>query len=175
MIDTLLPLAVFAFVSSITPGSNNIMLTSSGIMFGFNRTISHMLGATFGFGVMLVLCVAGIGSLVLVVPSIHVVLKMLGSAYLLYLVWKLRCMSFKSGVGGNSKLLTFFGAAIFQAANPKIWIMAVTSTSTFLSPLQPIWLSVSIYCRVFSVINLPCGSILTMVGSILRRYLAQPL
>ena len=68
MIETLLPLAVFAVVSSITPCPNNIMLTSSGIMFGFNQTIPHMLGVTFGFGVMLVLCAAGIGSLILAVP-----------------------------------------------------------------------------------------------------------
>jgi len=50
MLSTLFPLALFAFVSSITPGPNNIMLTSSGIVFGFLRTIPHMLGITFGFG-----------------------------------------------------------------------------------------------------------------------------
>ena len=71
--ESLLPLAMFAFVSSITPGPNNIMLTSSGIRFGFARSIPHMLGITSGFGVMLVLCAAGIRSLVLAVPAMHVV------------------------------------------------------------------------------------------------------
>jgi threonine/homoserine/homoserine lactone efflux protein len=175
MLETLLPLAVFAFVSSITPGPNNIMLTSSGIMFGFNRTVPHMLGVTFGFGVMLVLCAAGIGGLVLALPSIHVILKTLGSAYLLYLAWKLRHMSFKSEVGNNHRPMTFFGAAVFQAANPKAWIMAITSASAFLPPLQPIWLSIAVYCLVYCIINLPCVSVWAGAGSVLRRYLAQPL
>ncbi|AIY41210.1 Transporter [Collimonas arenae] len=175
MLEALLPLAVFAFVSSITPGPNNIMLTSSGIMFGFNRTIPHMLGVTFGFGVMLVLCAAGIGSLVLALPSIHVILKTLGSAYLLYLAWKLRNMSFKSEVESGHKPMTFFGAAVFQAANPKAWIMAITSASAFLPPLQPIWLSIGLYCLIFSVINLPCVGVWAAAGSVLRRYLAQVL
>src|SRR5688500_14974048 len=85
IMESLLPLALFAFVSSSTPGPNNIMLTSSGILFGFVRSIPHMLGITFGFGAMLVLCAAGIGSLILAVPAIHLILKVLGSGYLLYL------------------------------------------------------------------------------------------
>lgn len=174
LLETLLPLAVFAFVSSITPGPNNIMLTSSGIMFGFSRTVPHMLGVTFGFGVMLVLCAVGIGSLVLAVPAIHVILKTLGSAYLLYLAWKLRKMSFKSELESGHQPMTFFGAAAFQAANPKAWIMAITSASAFLPPLQPIWLSIGLYCLIFSVINLPCVGVWAAAGSVLRRYLGQP-
>ncbi|MCJ9712195.1 LysE family translocator, partial [Bordetella hinzii] len=33
------PLALFALVSSITPGPNNVMLASSGLTFGFRRTV----------------------------------------------------------------------------------------------------------------------------------------
>lgn len=173
MFEALLPLAVFAFVSSITPGPNNIMLTSSGIMFGFNRTIPHMLGVTFGFCVMLVLCATGIGSLILALPSIHVILKTLGSAYLLYLAWKLRSMSFKSDLGNDKKPMTFFAAAVFQFANPKAWVMAITSASAFLPPLRPIWLSIAMYCLVYSMINLPCVGVWAGAGSMLRHYLAQ--
>jgi threonine/homoserine/homoserine lactone efflux protein len=68
----------FAFVSSITPGPNNIMLTSSGIWFGFRRSIPHMLGITFGFGVLLAICAAGIGTLVMAVPAMQMVLKSAG-------------------------------------------------------------------------------------------------
>ena len=49
-IDTLLALTAFAFVSSITPGPNNMMLLASGVNFGFRRTIPHMLGISVGFG-----------------------------------------------------------------------------------------------------------------------------
>lgn len=172
--DTLLPLATFAFVSSITPGPNNIMLTSSGILFGFVRSIPHMLGITFGFGVMLVLCAAGIGSLVLAVPAIHVVLKSLGSAYLLYLAWQLRSMAFRQDGNSFARPMSFLGAALFQFANPKAWVMAVTGASAFLPLVQPVWFAIALFCLVFCAINLPCVGVWAGTGAVLRRYLAQP-
>lgn len=172
--ESLLPLALFAFVSSITPGPNNIMLTSSGILFGFLRSIPHMLGITVGFGAMLALCAAGIGSLVLAVPAIHVVLKVIGSAYLVYLAWQLRGMAFRPEEQSHARPMSFAGAALFQFANPKAWVMAVTGASAFLPLLQPAWLAVAVFCIVFCAVNLPCIGLWAGTGAVLRRYLSQP-
>jgi threonine/homoserine/homoserine lactone efflux protein len=171
--ETLLPLAVFAFVSSITPGPNNIMLTSSGIRFGFTRSIPHMLGITFGFAVLLAICAAGIGSLIIAVPALHVVLKVLGSGYLVYLAWKLRGMAFSQSVVGDARPMSFFGAALFQFANPKAWVMGITGASAFLPPGDSVVLAIAMFCLVFSVINLPCISVWAGTGAMLRRYLTQ--
>ncbi|RZI41383.1 LysE family translocator [Herbaspirillum sp. HC18] len=174
MLPSLLPLALFAFVSSITPGPNNIMLTSSGILFGFVRSVPHMLGVTFGFGVMLALCAVGIGGLVLAVPEIHVALKAFGSAYLLWLAWQLRRMAFKQDDGGRAKPMSFTGAALFQFVNPKAWVMALTGTSAFLPLVQPVWMAVALFCLVFCAVNLPCVGVWAGTGAALRRHLAQP-
>lgn len=177
MIEALLPLASFAFVSSITPGPNNIMLTSSGIWFGFRRSLPHMLGITFGFGVLLAVCAVGIGELVVAVPSLVTLLKMLGCGYLLYLAWQLRRM----GVSGDSERaarpMGFWAAAMFQFANPKAWVMAITGASAFLPALhqQVAGLAILLYCLVFCIINLPCVSVWAVAGAMLRRYLEQPL
>nr|AIA14268.1 LysE type translocator [uncultured bacterium] len=172
--ESLLPLALFAFVSSITPGPNNIMLTSSGILFGFQRSIPHMLGITFGFGVMLALCAAGVGSLVLAVPAIHIVLKVLGSTYLVYLAWNLRGMAFRQDGKQHARPMSFMGAALFQFANPKAWVMAVTGASAFLPLMQPVWFAIALFCLVFCTVNLPCIGIWAGTGAVLRRYLAEP-
>ncbi|RJG05415.1 LysE family translocator [Noviherbaspirillum cavernae] len=172
--ETLLPLALFAFVSSITPGPNNIMLTSSGILFGFVRSIPHMLGITVGFGVMLALCATGIGGLILAVPAIQVILKVLGSGYLLYLAWQLRRMAFRQDDSGRAKPMSFLGAAAFQFANPKAWVMAVTGVSAFLPAMQPVWFAITMFCLVFCAINLPCVGVWAGTGAALRRHLAQP-
>lgn len=172
--EALIPLALFAFVSSITPGPNNIMLTSSGLRFGFARSIPHMLGITFGFGVMLALCAAVIGSLVIAMPALHVVLKVIGSAYLLYLAWQLRSMAFTQQEQRGAKPLSFFGAAAFQFVNPKAWIMAVTGASAFLPIVRPAWLAIALFCVVFCAVNLPCISLWAGTGAALRRYLARP-
>ena len=172
--ESLLPLTLFAFVSSITPGPNNIMLTSSGILFGFVRSIPHMLGITFGFGVMLALCASGVGALLLAVPGLHLILKTLGSGYLLYLAWQLRGMALKSEGAVRAKPMSFFGAALFQFANPKAWVMALTGASAFLPAMQPVWLAIALFCVVFCVVNLPCIGIWAGTGVALRRYLTQP-
>jgi threonine/homoserine/homoserine lactone efflux protein len=158
MMTELLPLIFFAFVSSITPGPNNIMLTSSGIWFGFARSIPHMLGVTFGFGVLLAMCAAGIGSLIIALPSIHMLLKVAGSGYLLYLAWKLRDMRLEQDGRHGVRPLSFRGAAMFQFANPKAWVMAITGASAFLPLLKPAWLAIALYCLVFCAVNLPCIS-----------------
>jgi threonine/homoserine/homoserine lactone efflux protein len=176
--DILLPLAPlmsFAFVSSITPGPNNIMLTSSGIWFGFRRSIPHMLGITIGFGVLLAICAAGIGTLVMAVPAMQMVLKSAGSAYLLYLAWQMRAMRFDRDLTQTHQPLGFMGAAAFQFCNPKAWIMAITGGAAFLPPLAPAALAIAVYCLVFCAVNLPCISLWAGAGALLRRYLANPL
>lgn len=171
--ESLLPLCLFAFVSSITPGPNNIMLTSSGIRFGFVRCIPHMLGVVCGFGVMLALCALGIGSLIVAMPALHIVLKTIGSTYLIYLAWQLRSMVFSQSEGDSGRPMSFIGATLFQFANPKAWVMAVTGASAFLPAMQPAWFAIAVFCLVFSVINLPCIGIWAGTGVMLRRYLTQ--
>ena len=78
----LLPLATFIFVSSITPGPNNVMLTASGANFGYQRSMPHMLGITVGCSLMLFLVGAGLGALFEQLPQLYTVLQYLGAAYL---------------------------------------------------------------------------------------------
>lgn len=171
--ESLLPLALFAFVASITPGPNNLMLTSSAILFGFMRSMPHVLGVTFGFCLMLALCAAGVGNLALTIPALHVALKASGSGYLLYLAWQLRHMAFQQDEEKHAKPMSFVDAVLFQFVNPKAWVTALTGTSAFLPLVQPVWLAIAIFCLVFSAINLPCVSVWAGTGAALRRYLAH--
>lgn len=175
VLDQLLPLAFFAFVSSITPGPNNIMLASSGIRFVFLRSIPHMLGITIGFGVMLTLCAAGVGSLILKLPSIQLILKLLSSSYLLYLAWHLRSVAVQDVDAVDATPLGFSSAAMFQAVNPKAWVMVVTGAVAFLPTIEPVWLAIGLFCFVFCSINLPCIGVWAGGGAMLRRYLKQSL
>ncbi|EWM41674.1 lysE type translocator family protein [Bordetella holmesii 41130] len=85
------PLALFALVSSIPPGPNNVMLASSGLTFGFRRSIPHMLGVTIGFSFMILLVGLGLGALFNQFPWLYSALKYGGALYLLYLAWKIAC------------------------------------------------------------------------------------
>jgi len=136
---TLLPLSLFAFVTSITPGPNNLMLTASSIRFGFQRTIFHMLGILFGLSVMLALFGSGVGGLILAVPAAHSMLKFASACYLVYLAWQMRKMGFADAdrACDGARPLSFANAALFQLANPKAWMMALTAAASFMPALHP--------------------------------------
>ena len=171
--ETLLPLALFAFVSSITPGPNNIMLTSSGIRFGFVRTLPHMAGITIGFGSLIALCAAGIGSLIVALPWLQLALRVFASAYLLTLAWQLHRLSI--GEAAERQVpMSVWGAATFQFINPKAWMMAITGASAFLPPMQPVVIAVLLLVLVFCAINFVCISAWAGAGAALRKHLAQP-
>jgi threonine/homoserine/homoserine lactone efflux protein len=171
--ELLLPMSLFAFVSSITPGPNNSMLASSGILFGFRRTVPHLFGITAGLGAMLVVSAAGIGSLVLTMPALELLLKAVGSTYLLWLAWRLRHMAFQQAEGGRLRPTSFLNAAGFQFVNPKAWMIALGGASGFLPQIGAGANGIALICLVFCSVNLCCISLWAAVGTALRRYLVQ--
>src|SRR5690606_13149557 len=172
--EVLLALAAYAFVPSITPGPNNFMLLSSGVNFGFVRSIPHMLGIGIGFVVLLLAVGFGLGAVLTTFPVLHTALKIVGGAYLLYLAWKIAMSrSVESGGDGTAQPMTFLQAAAFQWVNPKAWVMAVTAMAVFSNPANP-FLSVVLISAVFGIINLPCVSSWAGFGMALRGFLSDP-
>ena len=80
-------MALFAFVTSVTPGPNNLMLLVSGAAFGFKKTIPHMLGISCGHFVMLLAVGAGLEQLLAMSPRAYPLMKIVGFAYVLYMAW----------------------------------------------------------------------------------------
>jgi threonine/homoserine/homoserine lactone efflux protein len=171
--ETLLPLASFAFVSSITPGPNNMMLSASGIAFGLRRTVPHMCGVWVGFFLLLAVCGAGVGAVVVRYPAIGFGLKAIGTAYLLYLAWTMRNALEPSSTGSNARPMRFAEAVAFQFVNPKAWVMGITAVSVFVPDIEPRWLAVALMCVVFSVVNVPCVGTWAVLGATLKGWLAD--
>ncbi len=169
-------LIIFAFVTSITPGPNNLMLLASGVNFGFVRTIPHMLGIGGGFLSLLLGVGFGLGAVLTAFPSLHLALKLAGGAYLLTLAWRVamsRQMG-KAGDGAGSRPMTFLESAAFQWVNPKAWVMAVTAMAVYTNPEAP-FLSVMLVALAFAAVNLPSVSSWAGFGTALRGFLSDPL
>jgi len=174
--EILLALTAFAFVSSITPGPNNLMLMASGTNFGFVRTIPHMLGVAIGFTLMIVLVGAGLAQIFELFPVAHTILKVVSVVYLLWLAWKI-AISKPPGADkakAGAKPFTFIQAALFQWVNPKAWTMALTAVTAYTIPSQPI-LSLLLIAGIFGLVNLPSVSSWALMGVQLRRFLDDPL
>jgi threonine/homoserine/homoserine lactone efflux protein len=173
-LELLFPLAVFSFVTSITPGPNNMMLLASGVNFGFRRTVPHMLGIGIGFSMMVLLLGLGLGQVFVRFPVIYTVLKYVGAVYLLWLAWKIAQSAPVNGQGkSKAQPMTFVEAAAFQWINPKAWTMAVSALATYLQPAQPM-VSAVIIAAFFGAINLPSVSIWALFGVGMRRFLNEP-
>lgn len=172
--DIFAALVAFAFVSSVTPGPNNFMLLASGVNFGFRRTVPHMFGIAGGFASLLLAVGFGLGALLAAFPALHLVLKVAGGAYLLYLAWRIamsRSLDTKEGKDGRP--MAFFEAAAFQWVNPKAWMMAVTAMAIYTSPQAPV-VSVLLVSLAFTLVNFPSVSIWAGFGTAMRGFLADP-
>lgn len=164
----LLGLALFAFVGSITPGPNNVMLWASGLNFGFRRTVRHMIGINLGFTSLFVAVSLGLGAVFERVGWFSTVLRVVGSAYLLYLAYRVAT----AGKADRSELnrpLTVGQAAAFQYVNPKAWVLAISGAGSFLGSQATAVESVALAAVVFSMVNLPCISVWAGAGSAIGR------
>ncbi len=166
-------LIIFAFVSSITPGPNNIMLWGSGMNFGFPRSIPHLAGINIGFASLILVTNLGLGTIFLRFPVISLALRIIGSAYLLYLAFKVATAGRVVEGETASTPMTFAQAAAFQYVNPKAWIMAATAASAFLPESQPLLVGAIYITAVFSVVNIPCISTWALAGSGIGRLLTN--
>ena len=167
--DLYFGLAAFAFVSSVTPGPNNLMLMASGANFGFRRTLPHMLGVAIGFTFMVGLVGLGLMQLFDLWPPLYTVLKVASVAYLLYLAWKLANAAPMGDASAETHPMSFFQAALFQWVNPKAWAMALTAISVY-APARDV-ASVLVVAAIFGAINLPTVSSWTVLGQQMRRIL----
>ncbi|ESZ01607.1 LysE family translocator [Mesorhizobium sp. LNHC209A00] len=174
-LDAFLALLVYAFVTSITPGPNNLMLLASGVNFGIGRTVPHMLGISFGFLVLLLAVGFGLGAVLTAFPALHTGLKIAGAVYLLYLAWKIAMSRSLSGKGDtDARPMRFIDAAAFQWVNPKAWVMAITAMAVYTNSERP-FLSVILIGVAFTVVNLPSVSVWAGFGTALRGFLSDPM
>jgi len=167
---TLFALTGFAFVTSITPGPNNLMLLASGTHFGWRRSLPHLLGISLGFGLMLAGVGLGLGEVFTRFPGLHEVLKWASLAYLLHLAVKVATAAppRADGTPARGKPMGFGAAALFQVVNPKAWAMALTAVTAYGE------LGLAALTAVFVLVNLPCCGAWALLGEQMRRWLHRP-
>lgn len=172
--QTLYALIVFAFVSSITPGPNNLMLMASGANFGIRRTLPHALGVALGFVFMVVMVGLGLAQLFDLFPVLHTVLKIGATIYLVWLAWKIGTAVPKiADPAHEGKPFTFLQAAAFQWVNPKAWTMALAAVTVYLPEGSGTILVLGV-AVVFGLVNLPSVGCWAYLGVQMRRFLSTP-
>ena len=131
-LNLLFALITFYFVMYVTPGPNNAMVLTSGVKFGFFKTIPHMGGITIGHVTQLILVCFGLGKVFTFFPILQEILKILCAMYLLFLSYKIIGSFNQIKHKDDSRPLKFYEAALFQIINPKAWTISSMAASGFL-------------------------------------------
>jgi threonine/homoserine/homoserine lactone efflux protein len=171
--DALLALTGFAIATSATPGPNTLMVSAAAAQVGVRRLMPHMMGITLGFPAMLLAIGLGLGWPFQQFPWLHRVLQVAGTAWLLWLAWKIATAP-PPGGGEARPPLGFWGAAAFQWINPKAWMIALAAVPAFTTPAAPMLPQALLMAAVFAAVSLPLLWMWAAIGLGARRLLATP-
>lgn len=165
-------MAIFALVSSISPGPVNIVALSGGAQFGFKATQAHVAGATFGFSLLLLSIGFGLHEIIARWPGFTVTVQWAGIAFLGYMAFKLATSDGQLSTTPVSLHAAFWQGASMQWLNPKAWLASVAGMGIFASTgaAQAVWLFVLVYALVCYA-SIACWG---YAGARLQRYLQQP-
>lgn len=170
--ELLTALIIFALVSSITPGPNNLMLMNSGATYGIKKTIPHALGVACGFTLMVILVGMGIMQFFQLYPIGNDILKVASVAYLLYLSFKIATSTASLNCDNTSaKPFSFMQGALFQWVNPKAWTMALTAISIYASSAD--FNAILLVAFIFGIVNLPSISVWVLLGKKIQYFLTS--
>ncbi|KFA96467.1 LysE family translocator [Vibrio sp. ER1A] len=168
--DLMPAMSLFAFVTAITPGPNNLLLANSGAQFGIRKSWRHLIGIRIGVAGLILLCACGVGVALTTHPSWYLAIKYLGLAYMFWLMIKLLCTNPFSGKSTKSKPINMTQATLFQLSNMKAWMASLALVTSYSLP-SSYWLSVALITLVFTTFGLFANITWVWVGQKIRVYL----
>lgn len=171
--SALFSLTLFAIAAAFTPGPNNMISAASGTAFGFRRTLPQIWGVALGFPVMILAIGLGLGGIFAAIPELHMILKIIGAAYLLYLAWKIANAGGPHGADPIARPLTVLQSALFQWINPKAWTVALGVVPAFTTIGGNLVAEVLLIALVMGIVTLPALSAWAGFGVVLARTMSN--
>jgi len=131
----LLAFFIFAVTAAVTPGPSNVLVMTAGARSGIVGGLKCLFGVVAGMAMMMGTAVTGLGSVITTIPSLLVALKWIGSAFLLWLAWKVATAPpMRSQLGEET--IGFWKSMAFQWINPKSWIVSASAAASYGSAVQ---------------------------------------
>ena len=169
MYPNLITLVLFCIAAGFTPGPNNILGSYQGFNFGIKKSLPLIAGVTFGYTFLLVILSAGLIAVFKMYPLLQIILKILGSGFLIYLAYKI---AFKNKIEQRSvsSPVNFFDTFTFQFINPKGVIIGITTISTFVETGSNYLLHSFVVIGVSSCVAITSITSWCLLGKFLRRF-----
>ncbi|MCC0565486.1 LysE family transporter [Brevibacillus borstelensis] len=165
-------LLLYAFVSSFTPGPNNIMAMVFANKYGFKKTLRFCFGVGSGFFIIMLLCSYFDLLLKSFIPKMEWIMSVLGAIYMVYLAIKL-IISKQHENDNNGDQNSFITGMLLQFVNPKAILYGITIVSTFILPYHTSNLSLIGYSFFLAVIGFMGTISWSVFGSVFQRFLSK--
>ncbi|SHF36494.1 Threonine/homoserine/homoserine lactone efflux protein [Seinonella peptonophila] len=164
---------LFIFVSSFTPGPNNIMSMMLANRYGLKRTLPFCFGVGTGFFVVMIGCIYFNLVLQSFVPKIESFMVIVGSAYMIYLAVKIIIGKTDDDENSNTKRIGFITGTLLQFINPKGILYGITVISTFIIPYHTSKISLLLFSIFIAFIGFISTFSWSLFGSVFNRFLSQ--
>jgi threonine/homoserine/homoserine lactone efflux protein len=125
-------LLVLATAMSFTPGPNTTLSTALAANHGLRAALPFCMAVPTGWTLLMLLCGAGAGALIVAAPPLRLALKAFGVAYLLWLAWRL----WRAGRLGQAEAplrVSYGQGVLLQFVNIKAWMLALTITAGWIA------------------------------------------
>ena len=165
----ILSISLFWFVAAYTPGPNNIVASYSGFNFGIIKTLPLILGVTLGFTSLVFFLTIGLINIFKLFPFIQIIIKYLGTLFLLYLAYKISFSSSSTDINKKNPV-KFIETFLFQYFNPKGVMVAIIVVSTYVDLGENYFsyaAQVIILALIFSGSSITAW---TFIGKFLRKF-----
>jgi threonine/homoserine/homoserine lactone efflux protein len=172
-LSLLISVAIFSFVTAVSPGPNNTFLLSSGANFGLKKSLPYLNGIMVGLAGMMIAIGAGLGVIFTTLPMVYQVLKWVGFSYIVYLAFLIVRSTSKSDTG-EAQYIGFVKATIFQFVNPKAWVVVGSFMATMV-PVGSGFAATAFICIFFLVLTYPGALLWAVAGQVLKDWLSNPL
>ena len=169
----LAPLLTFVFITTLTPGPNNISSSSMGILYGYPKSVNYLAGIAAGFFVIMLLSGIASRTIFTLIPQLEAAMRIIGALYILWLAYK----TFKSSyqfTQHDSPLLGFNSGLLLQAFNPKVWVYGLTLYATFLAGITSNLLYLVISAGLLAGVAFFFTSTWALSGALIGRMLQRP-
>lgn len=174
MDSVMVAMIIFALVGAATPGPVNLLATSTAVQFGVPVALKHVLGASIAYAFVVFATGSLLHGIALWLPKIELLMQFIGSAFLLYLAYKI----YTSPVDGikleNTAPSGWAQGALLQLINPKAWLVAMSGVSLYVigQNEQQKWLW--LFTLVSLIACLIGVGLWALIGTLFAHYLQEP-
>jgi len=163
----------YVFITTFTPGPNNIMAMSNAGRYGFKNSLRFNAGVFFG--VLIIMVLSSFLSVMLynLIPSIKPIMTFIGAIYILWLAWKTYSSMPHAEDEGKSNTNTFIAGILLQFVNVKVIIYCITIVSTFIVPYYNSVLALSFFSVLLPFVSFLSTCSWALFGSVFQKFLVK--